>query len=172
MYSLGGIALVDRFEHVLILHHIPLLGIFLIYNRRLFAVTGPTSTHRFKPVPSCLPRPLFRLGISEEAEPYKQHDDHAKDTYGSVLLDQQIPIDFDSRLAIFLTVVPQPRAHLAHALEAVPPIQQIFDVLGHDLCHVPKLVVELVEVLGGARIGVRRLGAVNEGVEFHESIWP
>lgn len=110
--------------------------------------------------------------ISEEPHPDKhQHDQH-EHADGRVLLDQQIPIDLDSGLAVLPTIVPQPRAHLAHALEAVAAVQQVLDVLGHDLGDVAQLVVEAVEVLGGAGVGVQGLGAADEGVELHEGVGP
>lgn len=59
---------------------------------------------------------------------------------------------------------------MSHALQAISPIQQIFDILGHDLCYVAQLVVQLVEVLRGARVGVGGFGARDEGVELHEGV--
>lgn len=112
------------------------------------------------------------LGSLEEPKPDKQQDDEDETAYGRILLQEQVPVDLDGGLAVLLAVVPQPRAHLAHTLQAVSSVQQVLDVLGHDLGHVAQLVVELVEVLGGARVGVRGLGAADEGVELHEGVRP
>lgn len=112
------------------------------------------------------------MGSLEESEPDKEQDNEHETAYGRILLQEQIPVDPDGGLAVLLAVVPQPRAHLAHALQAVSPVQQVLDVLGHDLGDVAQLVVQLVEVLGGARVGVRGLGAADEGVELHEGVRP
>lgn len=111
----------------------------------------------------------FRL---EEAQPDEEQDNEPKRGERAVLLEHQIPVDLDGGLAVLAAVVPQPRADLAHLVQAVPAVQEILDVLGHDLGHVPQLVVQLVQVLGGARVGVRGLGAVDEGVELHEGVRP
>lgn len=88
------------------------------------------------------------------------------------MFQQQVPVDLDGRPPVLLAVVPQPAADLAHALEAVAPVQQVLDVLVHDLCDVAQLVVELVEVLGGARVAVGALGLGDEAVELHEGVGP
>ena len=107
---------------------------------------------------------------SKEAPPYKQHHDQAQRAQGPILLQQQLPINPHGRPPILPTILPQPPAHLAHALETVAAIEQILDILGHDLGDVAEVVVELVEVLRGAAVLVGFLGALDEGVEVHEGV--
>jgi len=118
---------------------------------------------------------LIRLVLapaSEEAPPEKHQDNKAQRRKGTVLLEQQLPVDPHRRTAVLFRIVPQPRADLAHALEAVATVQQILDILGHDLGYVAQLAVELIEVLGCARVGVRGLGALDEGVKLGEGVGP
>ena len=107
---------------------------------------------------------------SEKAPPDEKQHDKPHRRKRSVLLEQQLPIDPHSRLPVLLTILPQPLAHVSHPLQAVPPIQQVLNIFRHDLCHVPQLVVELVEVLRGAAVLVGFLGALDEGVELDEGV--
>lgn len=109
---------------------------------------------------------------SKEAPPYKDDHDEPQAPQRPVLFQQQVPVDPDGGPPVLLAVVPQPAADLAHALEAVAPVQQVLDVLVHDLCDVAQLVVELVEVLGGAGVAVGALGLGDEAVELHEGVGP
>jgi hypothetical protein len=86
------------------------------------------------------------------------------------LLQQQLPVDSDCRLLVFPAVLAQPAGNVAHALEAVSPVQQILNVLGHDLCDILELVVEFIQVLGGSRVLVCLFCALDEGVELDELV--
>jgi hypothetical protein len=86
------------------------------------------------------------------------------------LLQQQLPVDADCRFLVFPAVLTQSAGDVAHALEAVSSVQQVLDVLGHDLCDVLELIVELVEVLGGARVLVCLFCALDERVELDELV--
>jgi hypothetical protein len=102
----------------------------------------------------------------------KKNHDQADSCQRPKLLEQQLPIDPHRRLSVLETIVPQPAAHLAHALEVVAAIQQIFNVFRHDLCHVLELVVDLVQVCRGARVLVRLLRLLDECVEFDVGVGP
>lgn len=128
------------------------------------------NSHPF-PAPSNPPRRV-PLPCSKEAPPQEKQYNEPQRTKWPILLQQQLPVDPDRRPPVLLTVIPQPRADLAHALEAVPTIQQILDILGHDLCDIAQLIVQLVEVLRGPRVAVRRLGLRDEVVELHEGVGP
>jgi hypothetical protein len=109
-------------------------------------------------------------GCLEEAPPEEDDNDQAQGTKRAILLEQQLPVDAHRSAAVFLAVVPQTVAHLAHTLETVAPVEKIFNVLRHDFCNVAQLVVETVEVLGSAGVRVRGACAVNKGVELHEGV--
>lgn len=108
----------------------------------------------------------------EKPPPQEKYNDDAHARKRTILLQQQIPIDPHRRLAILPTILPQPARHFAHPLQAIAPVQQILDVLRHHLGHIPQLIVQLVEVLARARVLVRFLGALDEGVEFDEGVGP
>lgn len=114
--------------------------------------------------------PVSRTGPSEEPPPQEEDDNQPQHPERRVLLHQQLPVDPHRRPLVLLAVVPQPARELAHPLEAVPAVQQVLDVLGHDLRHVAQLVVEAVKVLRGARVRVGGLCAGDEGVEVHEGV--
>lgn len=119
-----------------------------------------------------LPGPDCRLPFSEEPPPQEHDYDKSQAADGAVLLEQQVPVDLDRGPAVLLAVVAQARADLAHALEAVAAVEQVLDVLVHDLGDVAQLVVELVEVLRGAGVAVGALRLVDEAVELHEGVGP
>ena len=108
----------------------------------------------------------------EEPEPDEEQNYEAQSCKRAVLLEEQLPVDAHGRPAVLLAVVAQAAADLAHPLEAVPAVEQVLDVLGHDLSHVPELVVELVEVLAGARVGVHSFRLADEAVKLHEGVGP
>lgn len=64
-----------------------------------------------------------------------------EDKRRAYLFYQQLPVDADRGPFIFLAVFSQTARQLAHALQAVPSIQKILNVLCHDLRDVPKLVI-------------------------------
>lgn len=113
------------------------------------------------------PPPAFPL---EEPPPQENDYDKPQAADGAVLLEQQVPVDLDRGPAVLLAVVAQARAHLAHALKAVAAVEQVLDVLVHDLGDVAQLVVELVEVLRRAGVAVGALCLVDEAVELHEGV--
>lgn len=110
--------------------------------------------------------------LSEEPPPYEYYYDDSNAREWSILLQQQFPIDPHRRPLVFPTILPQPLTHVAHPLQTVPSVEQILDVLRHDLRHVPKLIVQLVQIPCSPRILVCLLGALNEGVEFDEGVGP
>lgn len=79
--------------------------------------------------------PYYGLVRSRELYGFSEQNSRA------YLFNQQFPIDANSGTFIFLTVFSQPARQLAHPLQAVPSIQKILDILGHDLRDIPKLVV-------------------------------
>lgn len=107
---------------------------------------------------------------SEESPVYKHNHDERQSTNGTILLHQQFPIDPHCRLPVLSTILPQSGTNFTHTLQAVTPIQQILDILRHDLCHVSQLIVQLIKVLGGAGIGVGGFCPRDESVEFHERV--
>jgi hypothetical protein len=57
-------------------------------------------------------------------------------TQATYLLQQKLPINPHSRLLVLSAVFPQPARHVAHSLQAVASVQQILNVLGHDLSNI------------------------------------
>lgn len=108
----------------------------------------------------------------EEPPPQEEDNDASHRSKRAILLQQQVPINPDGRPLILLTVIPQPTAQLAHALQAITTIEQILDILRHDLGDVPQLIMQLIQILRRARVAVRRLGAANEAVKVHKRIRP
>lgn len=106
----------------------------------------------------------------EELPVEEQNNKESQSTNGSVLLQQQLPVDPNRSLSILSAVLSQSATDLTHSLQAVSPIQQILDILGHDLGDVSELIIEFVKVLRSTGIGIGGLGAGDEGVEFHECI--
>jgi hypothetical protein len=88
------------------------------------------------------------------------------------LLQKQLPINPDRRLLIFPTILPQATRNITHALQAIPAIQQVLNVLRHHLGHILELVVQLVQILRRPRVLVRLLGALDERVELDEGVGP
>lgn len=107
---------------------------------------------------------------SKKPPPNKNKHDQPHRPERPILLQQQLPIDPHRRLPILPTVLPEPLAHIAHALQTVAAVEEVFDVLRHDFRDDLELGVELVEVLGGARVLVGFFGALDEGVEFDEGV--
>jgi hypothetical protein len=89
---------------------------------------------------------LFYLFISvlEEPPPYKYNHKQAQAPYRPILLQQQLPIYPHGCLLILPTILPQPTADLSHPLQAISPIQQILNILCHDLRHVLQLGIQFV----------------------------
>ena len=88
------------------------------------------------------------------------------------LLQQQLPIDPHRGLLVLPAVFSQPARDISHSLQAVSSVEQVLDVLGHDLGHILQLVVELVQVLCCTRVLVRLLRALDEGIELDKGIRP
>lgn len=113
---------------------------------------------------------LFSSSSREESPPHKNHNKQPQPPNRTILLKQQLPINPNRRLPILLTILPQPRTDLTHPLQTISSIQQILDILRHDLGYIAELVVQLIEVLRCAGVGVGAFGTVDEGVEFHEGV--
>lgn len=60
---------------------------------------------------------------------------------GTHLFHQQIPVDAHRGLFVLPAVFAQAPRQLTHSLQTVSTIQQVLDVLGHDLRHILELVV-------------------------------
>ena len=60
---------------------------------------------------------------------------------------------------------------LTHLLQRVASVQQVLNVLRHDLCHVLELIVESAKVVGRARILVCSLRLLKEAVELGVCVW-
>lgn len=88
------------------------------------------------------------------------------------LFQQKLPVDTNCRLPVFPTVLSQSTRHFAHTFKAIPAVQEVFDVLGHDLRHIPELVIEFIEVLGCSTVLVGLLCPLNECIELNKGIWP
>jgi len=72
------------------------------------------------------------------------HGLHMAKRQSTHLLQQQLPIDPHRRLLVLATVFSQARRDIAHALQTVPSVQQVLNVLGHDLGHILQLIIQLV----------------------------
>lgn len=112
----------------------------------------------------------LRFSHSEKPPPQKEQYNNPHRRKRSILLKQQLPINPHSRLPIPQTIIPQPRTHIPHLIQTIPPIQQILDILVHNLAHISQFVVELVEVGGGARVLVGFARLLDEAVEFDEGV--
>lgn len=86
------------------------------------------------------------------------------------LFHQQFPVDAHRCPTIFLAVLTQTTRKLAHALQAVSTVEEVLDILGHDLGDITKLVVQLIQVTRGTAILIQLLCALNKGIEFDEGI--
>ena len=106
----------------------------------------------------------------EESPPHENYNEQSQPPNRTILLKQQLPINPNRRLPILLTILPQSRTDLTHPLQTISSIQQILDILRHDLGYIAELVVQLIEVLRCAGVGVGAFGTVDEGVEFHEGV--
>ncbi len=107
---------------------------------------------------------------SKEPPPNKNQDEQSQPSKRAILAQQQLPINPHRRPSILGTILPQPAAHLPHTLQTITPIQQIFNILRHDLGNIAQLVIQFIQVLRGARVRVCGFGARDEGVEFHEGV--
>ena len=86
------------------------------------------------------------------------------------LFQQQLPINPHRRPAIFFTILSESPTHLAHPLEAIPPIQEILNVLRHHLGHIFQFVIQPIQVGRCPTILVCFPGALDERVKFHERV--
>ncbi|KAI7506208.1 hypothetical protein KC367_g149 [Hortaea werneckii] len=69
-------------------------------------------------------------------------------------------------------VFSQSATHVAHLIQAVSPVQQVLDVLRHNLGDILQLVVESAEVVGGPGVLVRLLRALDVAFEFGVLVRP
>lgn len=87
------------------------------------------------------------------------------------LFQHEFPIDPHGGFPVLLAVLSQPAAHLAHPLQTVSTVEEILNILGHDLGDVFQLIIQLVQVCACSAVLVCLLGPLDEGVEFDECIW-
>lgn len=118
-----------------------------------------------------LSRAPFFFFFLEKPHPYKQQDKESQPNKRAILLQQQIPVNPHRGPSVPLAIVSQPTTYLSHPIQAVPPIKQVFNVLRHDLGHIPQLIVDFIQVLGGPGIRIRRHRLGNEAVKVHVCIW-
>lgn len=116
--------------------------------------------------------PSSRFPSLKEPEPYENQDDEEQPRKGPVLLEQQLPVDAHGSAAILLAVVAQPAANLAHALKTVTTVQQVLDILGHDLGNIAQLIIQLVQPLRSTGIRIDSLSLGDEVVKLHEGVGP
>lgn len=57
------------------------------------------------------------------------------------LLYQQLPVDAHRSLLVLPAILPQAPRQFTHPFQAVPTVQQVFNVLGHDFRDILQLVV-------------------------------
>lgn len=88
------------------------------------------------------------------------------------LLQQQLPINSHSRLPILPAILSQPRTNIAHSLQAIPSVQQILDVLRHNLGHIFQFIIQLIEILRGTRVLICLSCALNKRVKLDEGVGP
>ena len=106
----------------------------------------------------------------KESPPYEYNHYHPHPDKRPVLFEHQLPINLDRRPPILLAILPQPPRHLSHLLETVSSIQQILNILRHNLSHIPQFIIQLIQVLTCSAILVRLLGALHKGVKFEERV--
>lgn len=116
-------------------------------------------------------QPMWPVWSPLPKAPNQQYqDDQTKRSKRPVLLQQQLPVDPDGRALVLRTILPQPRAQVAHLLQAVASIQQVLDVLCHHLRHIFQLVIQPGQVVCGATVLVRLLRAVDVALELGELV--
>jgi len=93
------------------------------------------------------------------------------DAMPSYLFQHQLPIYPHRRLSVLLAVLSQPAAHLPHPLQAISSVQQILNILRHDLGDIFQLIVQLVQIRARSAILVGLLRPLDEGVKFNKSVW-
>jgi hypothetical protein len=138
------------------------------YTGLFFSMPCSNSRCCYKCISSVYPYTSRRH--SKESPPNEKQNEEADTSEWSVLAEQQLPINAHRSSSILGAILSQSAADLAHTLETVSTIQQVLDILGHDLGYVAELIVQLVEVLRGAGIGVGGLSARDEGVELHKGV--
>lgn len=94
------------------------------------------------------------------------------DNQHTYLFYEQLPVDAHGGLLILSAVFSQTPRQLAHPLKTVSSVQQILDILRHNLRDISKLIVHLVEVLRRPAILVQLLRALDKRVEFDKGIGP
>jgi hypothetical protein len=142
---------------------------FLLSSKDFFVSSLHLLASRHPRLPSS--RILTPACHLEESPPEENDDEQCQSTDWPVLLQQQIPVDPYRGLAVLLGILSQSGTDFAHALQAITSVQQVLDVLGHDFRDILELGVQLVQILRRAGIGICGLGALDEGVEFHECVW-
>ena len=107
---------------------------------------------------------------SKEPPPYQYNHHHPNPRKRSILLQQQLPINFNSRPLILPTILLQAIRHLPHPLQTIPSIQQILNILRHNLRHIPQLIIQLIQILTRAAILVCFFSPLHEGVKFDKGV--
>lgn len=108
----------------------------------------------------------------EEVHEAAGHDERNGGNAGNLYhFDKKLPVHAVGSFLVLAAVLAETTAHFAHLLETVTAVEEVFDVLGHNLSDILEFIVQLVEVLCGARVLVRLLGLLDEGVELDVGIW-
>lgn len=114
----------------------------------------------------------LRVISAQEHPPHQEHGQQRDDRDGRVLAQQQLQVDLARGAAVLLGVLSQRGAQVAHLVERVAAVQQVLDVLGHDLLDAREVLVELVQVVLHALVAVELLGLLQEVVECDERVGP
>ena len=101
---------------------------------------------------------------------YQNQHDQAQSTKRTILLQQQFPVYPYRRSLIFGRIFSQSRTHVSHPVQTVSAIQQIFNVLGHDLRDIFQLVVQPTEVVRRPRVLICLLRPLDEAVELRVGV--
>jgi len=95
---------------------------------------------------------ISRTPHLKESPPDEDYHEQSQSTNWSILLEHQLPVDPYGCLSVLFAVLPQSAAHFAHSLQAISSVQQIFNILRHNLRNISQLVVQLIQILRSARI--------------------
>jgi len=103
---------------------------------------------------------------SPESPDQKDEYDQPQRPKRPILLQQQLPIDPHRCALVLGRVLSKPTTHIPHLLQAVSAVQQVLDVLCHDLRDILELVVQARQVVSRAGVLVCLLCPLDIAVEL------
>lgn len=83
----------------------------------------------------------MRRHLSKEDPPEEEDKEEGDYDNGGILTNQEIEVDLSRGLSVSLGGFLQGGTHVAHFVEGIASVKQIFDVFGHDLFDSHQLLV-------------------------------